>query len=126
MAAGGGESPQGVKSNEKAFHPRWAPWTDILNLGQHFLSYKPLRSVLGRANVFAVHHPSRVGTGGGRRRPCAEMPSMGFRPSERILPCFKPFLPIAQVPSLPKIQLSPSFTEEGMKSDPESLGVFHI
>lgn len=63
MAAEGGESPQGVKSNEKAFHSRWAPWADILNLGQHFLSYKPLRGVLGRANVFAVHHPSKGGDG---------------------------------------------------------------
>lgn len=50
---------------------------------------------------------------------------MGNRASERILPCFKPLLPVAQVPSLPKIQLSPSFTVEGMKSDPESLGVIH-
>ena len=69
--------------------------------------------------------PAGVGTGGGRRRPCTEMPSMGNRASERILPCFKPLLPVAQVPSLPKIQLSPSFTVEGMKSDPESLGVIH-
>lgn len=50
--------------------------------------------------------PAGVGDGRRRRRPCTEMPSMGNGASERILPCFKPFLPGMQVPSLPKIQLS--------------------
>lgn len=51
---------------------------------------------------------------------------MGNRASERILPCSKPFLLIAHVPSLLKTQLSPCFIEEGMKNDPEPLGAFHI
>lgn len=116
LAAEGENRPPGPQSSEKAFHSRWAAWADIVNPGQHFPSKEPQRGVLGRAS-----HPIR----GGEWRE----PRIGTRASTRILRGSKPCLPIVLshvCSSLPQTQLSPRFTEEGMKNGSEPLGAFHI